>query len=288
MKVETWLDTKHMLGEGPTWDERNQRLFWVDIIGKTLQSYSVQTDHLQAWSFSEFVTTVVPINKEKVIMTMHNGVYIFNLITEELALLAKPIDNLDIRFNDGKCDANGRLWAGTMGVHGQKDKGKLYCFSSDGSMEEKVSPVTISNGLAWNKENDVMYYIDTPKKRVAAYDFDLQTSEVALRDYVIIIPEGEGAPDGMTIDEEGMLWIAHYGGWKVSRWDPSTGNQLDEISVPCSNVTSCTFGGKGLNELFITTARQGLEEEELKKQPYAGGIFRVETNIRGGTSYRFK
>ncbi|CAM4186656.1 SMP-30/gluconolactonase/LRE family protein [Lederbergia lenta] len=288
MEAQILFHTKHMLGEGPTWDSENERFMWVDIVGKTLQSYDVKANHVHKWSFSEYVTTVVPINKEEVVLAMHNGVYIFNLISEELTPLANPIKNLNIRFNDGKCDANGRLWVGTMEVHGSANEGALYCVFPDGSVKEKVVPVTISNGIAWNTTNDMMYYIDTPTKKVAAYDFNVQTSKVAFRDYVVAIPDGQGAPDGMTIDEEGMLWVAHYGGWKVSRWDPQTGKQLDEVRVPCSNVTSCTFGGKDLNELFITTARQGLDEEELRKQPHAGGVFRVETKTRGVKAYSFR
>ncbi|MEK3888738.1 SMP-30/gluconolactonase/LRE family protein [Bacillus sp. FSL K6-3431] len=288
MEAQIWMDMKHMLGEGPTWDSEHQRFMWVDINGKTMQSYDVKTEHLQTWSFNEYVTTVVPINKEKVVLAMHSGVYRFNLISEELTLVASPNDNPDIRFNDGKCDASGRLWAGTMDVEGSENEGALYCVYPDGHVKEKVAPVTISNGIAWNATNDIMYYIDTPTKKVAAYDFNIQTSEITFREYVITIPNGEGAPDGMTIDEEGMLWIAHYGGWKVSCWNPLTGEQIDEVSVPCSNVTSCTFGGKDLNELYITTARQGLNEEELKNQPHAGGLFRVEMKVRGMKAFNFK
>ena len=288
MKAQLWIDTKHMLGEGPTWDDQHNRFMWVDIVGQTLQSYEFSDQSVRKWSFDQYVTTVVPINKDKVVLAMHQGIYTFDLLTEELTLLTNPVTNPAVRFNDGKCDGAGRLWAGTMELSAKKDQGAFYCIHPDGRVEEKISPVTISNGIAWNSTNDRMYYIDSPTKTVAAYDFDLETSEIAYRGVVITIPEGEGLPDGMTIDDEGMLWIAHYGGWKVSRWDPNTGKQIDEVQVPCKNVTSCAFGGKDMNELFITTARQGLSEVDLKGQPHAGGVFRVETKSRGMKAHSFR
>lgn len=288
MEAQIWQDVKHMLGEGPTWDGANQRLMWVDIVGKTMSSYDFVMQQVHTWSFHEYVTAVIPINKHEVVLAMHSGIYTFDLVTETLSPIANPMTDPNIRFNDGKCDALGRLWAGTMDVRGDRNVGVLYSVTAEGRVEEKIAPVTISNGIAWNLENDQMYYIDTPTRKVAAYDFDLQTGKIAFRDNVIVIPEGEGSPDGMTIDEEGMLWIAHYGGWQVSRWNPDTGEQLATIRVPCSNVTSCTFGGKDLDELFITTARQGLDETVLKDQPLAGGIFRVKTKVRGLKANNYK
>ena len=132
-----------------------------------------------------------------------------------------------------------------------------------------------------------MYYIDTPTMEVVAYDYDLATGEIGNPRPVVRFGAGIGVPDGMTIDAEGMLWIAHWGGWKVSRWDPASGKQLEEIAVPAAQVTSCVFGGENLDELYITTARTGISEADLERQPRAGGVFKVKPGVKGTPTYAF-
>ncbi len=133
-----------------------------------------------------------------------------------------------------------------------------------------------------------MYYVDTPTHQVVAFDYDLETGDLSNRRVVVEIPEDQGSPDGMTIDSEGMIWVAHWGGWRVTRWNPNTGKLLDVVPVPASQVTSCTFGGPHLDKLYITTARVGLNEDELTKQPHAGGLFCVELGIRGTPAIPFR
>jgi sugar lactone lactonase YvrE len=169
----------------------------------------------------------------------------------------------------------------------KKGEGSLYCLHTDLTVEKKVSDLTISNGLAWSPDHRFMYLIDSPTGKVTCYTYDLATGTIADPKTVITFPEGVGGPDGMTIDDEGMLWIAHWGGSRVSRWNPNTGEQLDEIRVPVKNVTSCTFGGKNLDELYITTAREDTSEEELAQYPHAGGLFKIKTNYKGGKTYSF-
>lgn len=172
--------------------------------------------------------------------------------------------NENIRFNDGKCDSKGRFWVGSMAVDQESsdafEAGALYKMDKR-VLKEMISDVSISNGLAWWQSS--MYYIDTYTNEVVAYDFDETLGNITNKSSCISFQDEIGSPDGMTIDEEGMLWIAHWGGYKVSRWDPKTGKKMEEIKVPAENVTSVTFGGIQLNELYITTEKQGVYKATL-------------------------
>jgi sugar lactone lactonase YvrE len=152
---------------------------------------------------------------------------------------------------------------------------------TDRSVRRVLGGVTTSNGLDWSPDGSTLYYIDTPTLEVAAFDYDAAAGTIDDRRVVIRFPQDAGRPDGMTVDGEGMLWIAHWEGGRVSRWNPRTGTLLDQVPVPALNVTSCTFGGPGLDRLYITTARVGLDAAQLQAQPHAGGVFAVEPGVGG-------
>lgn len=281
-ELEPVIDAHAMLGEGPSWDAENSRLFWVDILGKQLNIYNSKAGTNRSIQFEQYVCAVVPRNSEEVILAMQHGYYSYHIQSEELKLINDPEEGLpDNRFNDGKCDPGGRFWAGTMDFDGAKNKGALYCLDTDLSVKKVLSPVSVSNGLAWSPDQTRMYFNDTPTQKVFSFDYDVKTGKIKNQQTAVEISTEEGSPDGMTIDTEGMIWVAHWGGAKVSRWNPETGKRLDEILLPCSKVTSCVFGGEDLDELFITTARTGIEEKELAEQPQAGGVFRIKTNVKG-------
>ena len=171
-------------------------------------------------------------------------------------------------------------------MSGRKGAGALYCLDTDASVDPAASrELSISNGLAWSLDEDVMYFIDTPTRQVVAYDYDADSGEIENERVVIEVPASEGLPDGMTIDAEGKLWIAMWDGWQVCRFDPVNGRMLESISVPVARVTSCAFGGPGLETMYITTARKGLRDNELAKQPLAGGLLPLPAG-RGPASKR--
>jgi len=147
--------------------------------------------------------------------------------------------------------------------------------------------VTISNGLTWSLDYKTLYYIDTPTHEVKAFDYDLETGAIANMRVVVQLSDSLGHPDGMTSDMQGNLWIAMWGGAQVTKWNPNTGQLLEQIPVPAKNVSSCVFGGKSGNELFITSARVGLDEDTLKQYPLTGGVFRLETNVEGMPMFEF-
>jgi len=193
-------------------------------------------------------------------------------LTEDLA-----DDPSLVRMNDGKCDPAGRFWAGTMDYEESRPIASLYVY--DGAARTVLDGVTISNGLAWTPDRRAMYYIDTPTRRVDVSDYDEDTGEITNRRPFVEV-EGGGHPDGMTLDDEGFLWVALWGGGAVRRYDPS-GRPAGIVHLPVTNVSSCAFGGRDGTTLFITTSRQGLSERQKAAEPDAGRIFRVEPGVSG-------
>ncbi|MDF2959815.1 MAG: putative Membrane Associated Protein [Paenibacillus sp.] len=289
LQLELIHDAKAALGEGPCWDHRSGTLYWVDIAGKRVHVFNPQTKENRIIQLEQMVGVAVPRESGGMIAGLENGIYVLDLETEQLTLVEDPESGLENnRFNDGKCDAAGRFWAGTMSTKGQKEAGSLYCLEPGGTIRKVVEGVTTSNGIGWSPDGRTMYYIDTPTKLVVAYPYDEETGRLGDVRTAVSIPAGEGSPDGMTVDAEGMLWVAHWGGWQVSRWNPHTGEKLTAVPVPAAQVTSCAFGGPSLDELYITTARIGQSEEALLKQPHAGGVFRYKPGITGMPVHFYK
>ncbi len=285
-EMELLVNEQAILGEGPTWDEARQVLYWLDIMGKKLHIYDYAKGTNQTIKLDQMPGTIVPRESGGAAIALQEGFFFMDLETEQLEPIADPERHLpDNRFNDGKCDPKGRFWAGTIHLEGKEHTCALYCLDTNLEVEKKISGVTNSNGLAWSPDETAFYYIDTPTLKVRAYDYDAETGNITNPRDVIHFPEDEGFPDGMTIDEEGMLWIAHFSGSKVSRWDPNSGRQLSSISVPAKHVTSCTFGGPDLDELYITTAK--LDDTNMDEFPHAGGLFRIKTGVKGLPAFRF-
>jgi sugar lactone lactonase YvrE len=287
-KAELVVDVKAQLGEGPCWDEAKQLLYWVDIPNHQVHIYSPDKNSVKTIDTNQYVSAVVPIESGGLLLAMHHGLYTLDLESESFTPFGDPEKNKPgNRFNDGKCDARGRFWAGTMAIDESPNMGALYCLDKDLSIRKVLDGTSISNGLAWDYGNRTMYFIDTPTKKVAAFDYDLESGSLSNKRDCIHFPDGEGFPDGMTIDQEGMLWIAHWDGGQISRWNPATGEKLDSIQVPAPRVTSCVFAGEKLNELYITTARVGMSDEELELYPYAGGLFKVKLEVKGTKTFGF-
>jgi sugar lactone lactonase YvrE len=288
-KAELVVDAKAMLGEGPCWDHRHHCLYWVDILGKHIHCYDPVTNKSETIDVGQYVGALAVRESGGFIAAMHHGFYFLDIKTGMLTPIHDPEEDLpNNRFNDGKCDPAGRFWAGTMETQPSDPNGALYCMDTHLTTRKLVDNVTISNGLAWSPDSKMMYYIDTPTKEIVLFDYDIDTGQISNKRVAFKLSTEEGAPDGMTIDEEGMLWIAHWGGSQVTRRNPNTGEILAVVSVPATNVTSCVFGGENLDELFITTARVGLDEKALASQPYAGAVFRCKTGVKGKSSYMFK
>lgn len=281
-QVDLVLDVRAALGEGPVWHPREQRLYWVDITAGRIHVHDPQGAQDLVYQVNQMVGAAVPRRSGGLVLAAQHGLGTFDLDRQELALLATPEQHLpDNRFNDGKCDPRGRFWAGTMSLIRQLAAASLYCLDTDGTVCHVLGGVTTSNGLDWTDDQRTMYYIDTPTLQVAAFDYDADSGAISNRRASITFPSGSGRPDGMTLDAEGMLWIAHWEGGRISRWDPRTGRRLQEIALPVARVTSCAFGGPNLDRLYITTARHGLTDQQLADQPHAGSLFAVTPGVTG-------
>ncbi|RAK06938.1 sugar lactone lactonase YvrE [Halanaerobium saccharolyticum] len=289
-RLDLILDAKAQIAEGPFWDQEEQVLYWVDILEKRINIYNPAAEENMVIQLEKMIGAIIPTTeKGKLLAALEDGIYLINSETAEAEFLVNSESNTaQTRFNDGKCDPKGRFWVGTMDLEENRELGTLYCLDQDLNLEEKIKNVKISNGLAWGLDNKTMYYIDSPTKEVLAFDYDLETAEISNKRSIISFAEGEGVPDGMTIDAQGKLWIAHFGGAQVSSWDPESGKKIDKVELPVLNVTSCAFGGKNWDELYITTASVGLSEEEKKRHPYAGGIFRYQAEVKGLEAVKFK
>lgn len=275
------------VGEGPIWDSGNQCLYWIDILANKLHIFDPKSQQNQTIDVGQPIGTVVPRAGGGVLVALRDGIAHLNLDSEKLTFLSEIEKEIkDNRFNDGKCDPAGRLWAGTMNFDSTTVSGTLYCMDTDLTVTPKVSPVTVSNGLVWSPDHRTMYYIDTPTRKVVAYDYDINNGHIQ-NPVTVIKNDSEGHMDGMAIDQEGMLWIAFWGGSAVKRYDPQKGKLLEKIELPVTQVTACAFGGQDLDELYITTAAIGLDENTLTQQPLAGSLFKVKTAVKGLPSYAF-
>ncbi len=272
-------------GEGPIfWDDH---LIYVDIEGHALIRLNGETGREEAWEMGERIGTVVPMTRGGFLCAGDSGIYSFDPVSGEKKNLADPEADKrpDNRFNDGKCDPAGRFWGGTISTIKNTGDANLYMLDLEGHLSLKVPNVTNSNGICWNEEATVMYYIDTPTRKILAYPFENETG--ALGEPSLVVDTGvegwEGSPDGMTIDAKGKLWVAMCHGGTALRIDPQSGDLLHQIDFPCVETTACAFGGPNLERLFVTTGLHKTLEE-----PDAGKVFVVDgLGISGVPSFSY-
>ncbi len=274
LQMNVVIEHTCLLGEGPVWDAARKIICWVDILNGEIHEYSPEQKKHKTIPVHQMIGSLAICTDGKFIAALKNGFAFVDRISGEIKMIADPESHLPgNRFNEGKCDPKGRFWAGTMALSEEHGLGNVYTIQNDFAPAKKIEKVTISNGMAWSADHQTFYYIDTPTFEISAYNYDKNTGHISNKKTIIKIPEADGSPDGMTIDNEGMLWVAHWGGWQVTRWNPDNGEKLFHIKLPVAKVTSCTFGGEELEDLYITSAKVGLTKGELEKQPLAGSLF---------------
>ena len=274
VQAERVGETTCLLGEGPIWDAKRKVICWVDILNGAIHEHSPEQQTFRTISVYQMIGSLAVCTDGNFIAALQNGFAFIARESGEIKMIADPEKHLpNNRFNDGKCDPIGRFWAGTMSLFEDIGAGSVYTVDNDLVLAKKLAAVTISNGMAWSANHRIFYYIDTPTREIVSFDFEKATGSISNKKVVIKIDEKDGYPDGMTIDKEGMLWIAHWDGWQLTRWDPNTGQQLHSIPLPVARVTSCTFGGEKLTDLYITSAKVDLTPDQLEKQPLAGALF---------------
>ncbi|MEX2352247.1 MAG: SMP-30/gluconolactonase/LRE family protein [Balneolaceae bacterium] len=276
------------LGEGPVWDEHRNVLLWTDILSGTLHEYDPMKRTNRSFEVGEHIGAFAIREKGGLILAAQSGFWFYDSENGKREPVADPEkDRPGNRFNDGKCDPAGRFWAGTMAYNETLGAGSLYSLTPNLDIKCVVGGLTISNGLAWSSDSETFYLIDSPTGNLYSYDYVEQTGELSGGQIVKHFDPGEGMPDGMTIDTEGMLWVALYNGGKVIRVNPLDGSTLLEIRLPVPLVTCCTFGGPDLDQLYITTAREGLNRRQLEHAPLSGSLFRVSLPWQGFETNRF-
>lgn len=282
------LETRCRLGEGAIWNHRQQVLHFVDIVGEAVYTYDPASglyEQVPVWSK---VGTVVPVHGGGLLLATQAGIAVLDPETGSFDWLANPLRDPALRYNDGKCDPQGRFWIGSMALDGRKEAGALYRVDHDGTVSQVLDGVSISNGLAWSADRTRFYYIDTPTRCVQVFDYDDAAGSIANGRIAFRIADGAGDPDGMTIDSDGRLWIAMWGGGGVNCYDPATGALQQRVWVPAPHVSSCAFGGEDLDTLYITTARQDLSEEQLREWPQSGDVFVANPGARGVPANLFR
>ncbi|HVJ45006.1 MAG TPA: SMP-30/gluconolactonase/LRE family protein [Luteolibacter sp.] len=247
-------------GEGAVWWEG--ALFYVDIEGHKVWRFDPKTGEEKSWDVGQRVGTVVPRESGGLVIAGDNGIFFLDTDSGKLTAVADPEPDKkpDNRFNDGKCAPDGRFFAGTISLVKKTGDARLYRLDPDLTLHEAFGPVTNSNGIVWSGDGKTVYYIDTPRKEVLAFDYEdghLRNMRTA-----VVTSHIDSSPDGMTIDADGKLWVAFCHGGCVVRFDPATGGELQRVEIPALETTSCAFGGDGFGDLYVTTGIHAKIQEE--------------------------
>ncbi|HTO83626.1 MAG TPA: SMP-30/gluconolactonase/LRE family protein [Methylomirabilota bacterium] len=272
---------EHILGESPVWSVAESALYWVDIQAPAIHRLRPVSGGIKTWTLPEQVGSIALRNRGGLLAATKSGFHFFDPATGRLRQIADPERHLpENRFNDGRCDRAGRFWAGTMNESSHARVGALYCLEPNLTMRKVEAGVSVPNSLAWSTDDRVMYFADSARRRIWAYDFDLAQGVIWNQRVFVDAADHPGVPDGSTVDAEGCLWNAEHGGSRVCRYTPD--GRLDRaIELPVTQPTCCMFGGPRLDTLYITTAREGLGPEQLAKQPLAGAVFALNPGITG-------
>lgn len=276
-----------LLGESPLWDTTSRVLYWVDIKRREVHRLDPATGRDTRWPTPEVVGSLAVRAAGGLVVALRSGFHFLDLDTGAVTPIARPEpDRPENRFNDGKPDRRGRFWAGSMHDPETAPTGALYRLDADLSCHRMVDGLVCSNALCWSPDGRTMYHADTARRTVWAWDSDPERGEIANRRIFLRLDGEEGAPDGATVDAEGFVWLAHWGGWRLSRHDP-TGRAERVIRLPVQCPTCPAFGGPDLDVLYLTSATIGLAAADLARQPWAGGILALDPRARGLPEARF-
>lgn len=274
------------LGEGPCWNQDEQLLYWVDTYNHRVHQFNPATGADQFFDVGEVVGCIAPAGTNRLIMAQRSRLAFLDTSNGKVTPIITIEDNQpDNRFNDGKCDAAGRFWFGSMSTKGPL--GCLYRYDPNGSLHVIETGLTISNGLGWSPDDRIFYLTDSPLKTIYAFDFELESGSISNRRVFIDLTAESFFPDGLTVDREGCIWSAIWDGWCIIRFDPA-GKEMMRVMLPVVRPTSCTFGDEDLMTLYITTASVGLSEAEIQNSFYSGDLFSLPTSTSGLLTHHFR
>ena len=285
MNPELVVHTRAEVGEGPIWDPGTENLLWVDITGAAVHRFDPATGQNHRMDVGIDVGAVAVRASGGLVLAAADGFRALATDDSQVLLAEVEADNPAMRMNDGKCDRHGRFWAGTMAYDeaGPAGLGKLYRLDPDLSVRPMVDGVSISNGIDWSPDDRLMYFIDSRTQRVDVFDFDLDDGAITNRRTLVEMNSSIGLPDGMTVDANGDLWLALWGGSRVVHCAPD-GSVRGTIRFPVSQTSSCAFGGADGQDLYVTSAARGISEDT---EPAAGSLFRARPGAIGQTPNSF-
>ncbi len=285
------IETDAILGESPVWSARDGGLYWIDIKAPAIHRFDPATRIDTAWPVAQEIGSIALRRGGGLVAGLRDGLALVGPDLTTVEWIADPEPDKPMnRFNDGKCDRQGRFWSGTMydppgppkTYFEREPVGILYRLDGDHRCHAMAHDILVSNGLAWSPDGTVMYFTDSPRRAIWAYDFDTATGGLGERRIFAEIPDapGRGTGDGATVDAEGFYWSAEFRGSRLVRYAPD-GAVDRTVELPASRPTSCAFGGQGLATLFVTSARIMLSEAELAAEPHAGDLFALDVGVCG-------
>jgi sugar lactone lactonase YvrE len=279
------VDGHTMLGEGPVWDDRANVLWWVDIAGGFVHRFHPETDHDTAFDVGSAVSAVLLTETENPLLAVPDGIATLDVATGAVSrdVVFEPVDP-SVRCNDAKVGPDGAIWAGIMALDERADAGSLVRVTPDRAVTPLLTGLTIPNGLDW-PDAESFLFIDSALPSVQRFEVG-DDGHLIRRGTAADVPSLIGVLDGMTLDGEGHFWVGVWDGWCILRISPE-GEVVRRIPIPAARVTSCAFGGTGLDELYITTAAEGVSESDQARQPNAGGLFRLRPGVTGRPPHRF-
>lgn len=292
--IEPISETDSIAGETPVWDYDRNLLYWTDLLDKKIHCLNADTGEVKRLDVGSKIGTIVLRQNGGLVAALETGFNFVDFESGKIEMILDPEpDRPNNRFNDGKCDCRGRLWISTVSQNFEKGcatmdpLGRVYCLEPDIRVKVILDKVVQVNGMAWSADNKLMYLIDTCSFKIIQFEFDQNKGQVSNPRTAVKIPEDFSYPDGMCMDTEGSLWVGHWGGYQLSRWDPNTGKLLEKVRFPAPHITCCAFGGKEMDELYVTTACFGMSEEEKAINSDAGKLFRLKPGVRGFKAYKF-
>lgn len=287
-KVALACEAPSVIGEGPLWVVREQRLYWLDLDAATIWRLDPATGRNErvGAKLEGYIGGMVERASGGFVVVDHRGAFHLDAKSGELSRLGKLAAARDTVFNDAKCDRTGNLWTGTKHVGETDGIGSLFRLRTDLSSDTIDTGLVCANGPAFSPDGRYAYFTDSPSFAVYRYAIDTRSNAVGPREIFARMTKDEGEPDGMTVDAEGCLWVALWGGWRIRRFTPE-GKVERDVMLPVPQPTAPAFGGPDMTTMFVTSARRGLEGAALAAAPLSGSVFAVETGVRGLVESRF-